>query len=105
LKPISQENQLKLKLNGTHQLLVYADDVNSLQDDTSTIKKNTAALSESNFMQNGGDIDPHILDLGTGWRSVVNFTARPLYSLGNRLLYPLDRRLGGTQSRSGRYGE
>jgi hypothetical protein len=27
-----QENQVGLKLNGTHQLLVYADDVNLLDD-------------------------------------------------------------------------
>jgi hypothetical protein len=26
------ENQVRLKLNGTHQLLVYADDVNLLGD-------------------------------------------------------------------------
>jgi hypothetical protein len=28
-----------LKLNGTHQLLIYADDVNLLEDNMDTIKK------------------------------------------------------------------
>ena len=39
-----QANQKGLKLNGTHQLLAYADDVNILGDSTLTIKKNTEAL-------------------------------------------------------------
>jgi hypothetical protein len=39
-----QKNQVGLKLNGTHQLLVYADDVNLLEDNIDSIKKNTGTL-------------------------------------------------------------
>ena len=39
-----QENQDGLKLNGTHQCLVYADDVNILCGSIHSIKKNTEAL-------------------------------------------------------------
>jgi hypothetical protein len=52
-----------------------------------------------------GGIAPYILDLGTTWRWVVNFTPRPLYPQGNSPFYPLDRRLGGPQSRSEHDGE
>jgi sorting nexin-29 len=41
-----QENQVGLKLNGTHQLLVHADDVNRLSDNIVTTKKNTYLLME-----------------------------------------------------------
>jgi hypothetical protein len=36
-----------LKLNGTHQLLAYVDDVNLLGDNIDTIKKNTKTLSDA----------------------------------------------------------
>jgi hypothetical protein len=52
-----------------------------------------------------GCIDPHCLDLGTSLRWVVNFTPLPLYPRGKSPRYPLDRRLGGPQSQSGRLGE
>jgi hypothetical protein len=52
-----------------------------------------------------GYIDPHFLDLGTSWRWVVSFTPRPLYPRGKGPRYPLDRRLSGPQSQSGRRGE
>jgi hypothetical protein len=36
-----QENQVGLKLNGTHQLLAYADDVKLLGDNIGTINETT----------------------------------------------------------------
>ena len=39
-----QVNQDGLKLNGTHQLLVYADDVKIMVESVHTIKENAEAL-------------------------------------------------------------
>jgi hypothetical protein len=43
------ENQVGLKLNGTHQMPVYADDVNLLGDkiNTKKKKKNTDSLTDA----------------------------------------------------------
>jgi hypothetical protein len=45
-----------------------------------------------------------IPDLGTRWRWVVSFTPLSLYSRGKSPSYPLYRRLGGPQRRSGHCG-
>jgi hypothetical protein len=46
-------------------------------------------------------ITPRIINLGDTWRWGVRFTPRPLYPQWKCPGYPLDRRLGGPQSRSG----
>jgi hypothetical protein len=43
-----QENHVVLELNGTHQLLVYADDLNLLGDNIDTAKKNRESLIGAN---------------------------------------------------------
>jgi hypothetical protein len=53
-----------------------------------------------------GGIASWILDLGTRWRRwVVSFTLRRFYPRGKSPQYQLYRKLGGVQSRTGRYGE
>ena len=39
-----QETRLGLDINGTHQVLVYADDVNLIGNDIKTIKRNSEVL-------------------------------------------------------------
>jgi hypothetical protein len=45
-----QENQVGLKLNGTHQLLVYTDDVNLLDYGIDTIKNTQTLIDDSNVI-------------------------------------------------------
>jgi hypothetical protein len=42
-----KENWMVLKLNETHPLLVYANDVNLLGDNIDTIKKNTESIIDT----------------------------------------------------------
>jgi hypothetical protein len=41
-----QENEVGLKLNVIHEILIYTDDVNLLDDSVNTIKENTETLLE-----------------------------------------------------------
>jgi hypothetical protein len=52
-----------------------------------------------------GSTYPRTLVFGTSWRWMVSFTPRPLYRRGNSPRNPLNRRLGGLQSRSGQFQE
>jgi hypothetical protein len=52
-----------------------------------------------------GFIAPRIFDLGTRWRWVVSFTPQSLYPQRKSFWYPLERRLGGPQCRSGGGGK
>ena len=55
-----QVNQDGLKLNGTHQLLAYADDVNILGGSVHTAKKNVEALVAAT-KETGLEVNAHKL--------------------------------------------
>jgi formaldehyde-activating enzyme involved in methanogenesis len=54
-----QENQEGLKLNGTHQLLAYANYVNMVGENIVPIKKNTDAVLNANN-EVGPEANPEI---------------------------------------------
>jgi hypothetical protein len=53
----------------------------------------------------GRGIDPLILNFGTIWRWVANFTPRSLYPWEKEHQYPWKRRLGGPQNWLGPLGK
>jgi hypothetical protein len=52
-----KENQERMKLNRTHQLLSYPDDVNIVGENIDTIKKNTQALLDGS-QEVGLEVNP-----------------------------------------------
>jgi hypothetical protein len=52
-----QQNQEGLKLNGIHQLLTYADDINRVGEKIPTILKNTEALLDAS-KEVGWEVNP-----------------------------------------------
>jgi hypothetical protein len=82
-----QKNQVGLKLNGTYQLLVYADDVNLLGDDIETIKKNTQTLIDGGKevgLEVNTEKTKHILNLLFPMQTLEiphNFQLGPAYCL------------------------
>jgi len=60
-----QVNQDGLKLNGTHQLLAYADDVNILGGSVHTVNKNAETLVAA-AKEIGLEVNANKLRIGTG---------------------------------------
>jgi hypothetical protein len=71
-----QENQEGLILNGTHQLLAYADDVNTVGENIDTIQKNTKALLDAS-MKVGLEVNPEKTKYMLGSRCQRQDRGRP----------------------------
>jgi hypothetical protein len=99
-----QENHYGLKLNGTHQLMAYADDLDVVGENIGTIKKNTEALLGVS-KEVGLEVNPektkcvlmsrnqtigHKLSIKIGNRSIKDVTK--FKRLGTKLTSKLDAR-------------
>jgi hypothetical protein len=71
-----------LKLNETHQLLIYADEVDLMGDNIDTIKKNTETLLDGS-KEVGLEVNTDMTAIGS---PLYNNTLRDLL-LGNRVIY------------------
>jgi hypothetical protein len=68
-------------------------------------KQQTLSLQTHTHTSCSGGIAVLVLNQSSMWRWVVSLTPRSLFLPGKSPLYTLDRRLGGSQSWSGRFGE
>jgi hypothetical protein len=96
-RPLGFMNCHELNCCTTRRLLSAFADVSLVKLSLSLIKHHAVKTWEWRH-------NSTILVLGSRWWWVVSFTPRPLYSRGKSPRYPLDRRLGGPQNRSGLCG-